>query len=326
MTTALIRPEPGVDDERRAARGSDPVRTYLTGIGRTPLLTAEQEVRLAKRIEAGLYAAAVLAHSRDGTDPPLPADLRADLETVAREGAEAKNHMVEANLRLVVSIATRYTKSGIPLVDLIQEGNLGLIHAVEKFDYTPGFRFSTYATWWIRQAITRALGQQARVIRIPPRVLDRINRLLRTRHELSDTLGRRPHNDEIAENLDLPTTQVVELLSYCQEPVSLDQPAAVDSDTPLGELIQLSGPDDHESDSAALPRDRLDELLATLKPQEQRVIRLRYGLDDGRQRTLHEVGKECGVTRERIRQVEKRTLEKLRALVADTREAAAATR
>jgi len=295
-------------DERGAS--ADLVRAYLNGIGRTKLLTAEQEVDLAKRIEAGLYADELLANRPERVTPKL----RGDLETLVAEGQAAKNHLLEANLRLVVSIAKRYTGRGMAFLDLIQEGNLGLIRAVEKFDYTKGFKFSTYATWWIRQAITRAMADQARTIRIPVHMVEQVNRMVRTRRELSMQLGREPRHDEIAAALGVPTFQVIELLSYDREPVSLDQAVGEDGDSALSDFVCRTDPrsDPEDNVSYGLLRSEVEKVLETLTPREQDVIRLRFGLDDGRQRTLDEVGREFGLSRERIRQIEKVTLLKLR--------------
>ncbi|MQA26983.1 MAG: sigma-70 family RNA polymerase sigma factor [Micromonosporaceae bacterium] len=295
-------------DERGAS--ADLVRAYLNGIGRTKLLNAEQEVELAKRIEAGLYADDLLTNQSERVDPELKDDLRILVE----EGQAAKNHLLEANLRLVVSIAKRYTGRGMAFLDLIQEGNLGLIRAVEKFDYTKGFKFSTYATWWIRQAITRAMADQARTIRIPVHMVEQVNRLVRTRRELSMSLGREPRHDEIAGALGVPTYQVIELLSYDREPVSLDQGVGEDGDSALSDFVCRTDPksDPEDNVSYGLLRHEVEGVLATLNQREQEVIRLRFGLDDGRQRTLDEVGREFGLSRERIRQIEKGTLLKLR--------------
>ncbi len=313
---------PDTADDRGLS--ADLVRAYLNGIGRTPLLTAAGEVDLAKRIEAGLFAEQRLAasgfHRQAGQHDAVPRDarlqeedaqLQEDLETIVAEGMAAKTQLLEANLRLVVSIAKRYTGRGMPLLDLIQEGNLGLIRAVEKFDYTKGYKFSTYATWWIRQAITRAMADQARTIRIPVHVVEHLNRLVRARRDLANRLGREPRYDELAGAVGLPPWQVVELLGYDREPISLDHPIGADQDTTLADLITAdAGPADTRN--AMLLRHAVTDVLATLTEREQAVIRLRYGLDDGHQRTLDEVGHAFGLSRERIRQIEKTTLLKLR--------------
>ncbi|MFG1843183.1 RNA polymerase sigma factor SigB [Micromonospora sp. NPDC049175] len=295
-------------DERGIS--TDLVRAYLNGIGRTKLLTAAQEVDLARRIEAGLFADEKLA-----TCTPVSEELRADLELVVAEGRAAKDHLLEANLRLVVSIAKRYTGRGMAFLDLIQEGNLGLIRAVEKFDYAKGYKFSTYATWWIRQAITRAMADQARTIRIPVHMVEQVNRMVRARRELAVTLGREPTVAEVAHALEVPEIQVIELISYDREPVSLDQAVGDDGESALGDFVASVDPRTEPSDAAAQGelRNEVSIVLATLSQREQAVIRLRFGLDDGRQRTLDEVGREFGLSRERIRQIEKVTLLKLRA-------------
>ena len=287
---------------------ADLVRAYLNGIGRTKLLTAEQEVELAKRVEAGLYAEEQL----ETGDPD--AALRRDLETIVLEGRAAKDHLLEANLRLVVSIAKRYTGRGMAFLDLIQEGNLGLIRAVEKFDYTKGYKFSTYATWWIRQAITRAMADQARTIRIPVHMVEQVNRMVRARRDLAAQLGREPSVAEVAVVLGLEEYQVLELISYDREPVSLDQAVGEDGESALGDFVASVDPRDEPADSVSQGqlRSEVEIVLATLSQREQAVIRLRFGLDDGRQRTLDEVGREFGLSRERIRQIEKVTLLKLR--------------
>ncbi|MFC0028209.1 RNA polymerase sigma factor SigB [Micromonospora chaiyaphumensis] len=294
-------------DERGVS--TDLVRAYLNGIGRTKLLTAAQEVELSKRIEAGLFAEEKLS-----TCTPVSAELRADLELVAAEGRAAKDHLLEANLRLVVSIAKRYTGRGMAFLDLIQEGNLGLIRAVEKFDYTKGYKFSTYATWWIRQAITRAMADQARTIRIPVHMVEQVNRMVRVRRELAVTLGREPTVAEVATALEIPEFQVIELISYDREPVSLDQTVGEDGESALGDFVAAVDPNADPGDTAGDGelRNEVRIVLATLSQREQAVIRLRFGLDDGRQRTLDEVGREFGLSRERIRQIEKVTLLKLR--------------
>ncbi len=299
--------EPADLDADDRGVSADLVRAYLNGIGRTKLLTAEQEVELARRIEAGLYAEEVLPEVRD-------AELATDLMTVAREGRAAKDHLLEANLRLVVSIAKRYTGRGMAFLDLIQEGNLGLIRAVEKFDYTKGYKFSTYATWWIRQAITRAMADQARTIRIPVHMVEQVNRMVRARRDLSASLGREPLVAEIARAMGVEEFQVIELISYDREPVSLDQAVGEDGESALGDFVARVDPREEPADSVSngMLREEVEIVLSTLSQREQAVIRLRFGLDDGRQRTLDEVGREFGLSRERIRQIEKVTLLKLR--------------
>ena len=298
--------EPQIDDRGVSA---DLVRAYLNTIGRTKLLTAEQEVALSKRIEAGLFAEEKLS-----SGSVVDLQLRADLETIASEGRVAKAHLLEANLRLVVSIAKRYTGRGMAFLDLIQEGNLGLIRAVEKFDYAKGYKFSTYATWWIRQAITRAMADQARTIRIPVHMVEQVNRMVRVRRDLSASLGREPSVAEIAAGLAIHEYQVIELISYDREPVSLDQAVGEDGESALGDFVARVDPREEPADSVSqgMLRSEVEIVLSTLSQREQAVIRLRFGLDDGRQRTLDEVGREFGLSRERIRQIEKVTLLKLR--------------
>ncbi len=293
-------------DERGVS--ADLVRAYLNGIGRTRLLTAVQEVDLSKRIEAGLYADEKLCCGE-----PVADDLAALLRIVVAEGKAAKDHLLEANLRLVVSIAKRYTGRGMAFLDLIQEGNLGLIRAVEKFDYTKGYKFSTYATWWIRQAITRAMADQARTIRIPVHMVEQVNRMVRTRRDLATSLGREPTVAEIATAMDVPEFQIIELISYDREPVSLDQTVGEDGESALGDFVVAAGtPEPGDGVSSGELRSEVEIVLATLSERESAVIRLRFGLDDGRQRTLDEVGREFGLSRERIRQIEKVTMLKLR--------------
>ncbi|MCI4064918.1 RNA polymerase sigma factor SigB [Micromonospora sp. R77] len=309
-STELDAPLADLDATDERGVSTDLVRAYLNGIGRTKLLTAAQEVELSKRIEAGLFAEEKLS-----TCTPVSAELRADLALIVAEGRAAKDHLLEANLRLVVSIAKRYTGRGMAFLDLIQEGNLGLIRAVEKFDYTKGYKFSTYATWWIRQAITRAMADQARTIRIPVHMVEQVNRMVRARRELSVTLGREPTVAEVATALDVPEFQVIELISYDREPVSLDQTVGEDGESALGDFVAAVDPSATPDETAADGelRNEVRIVLATLSQREQAVIRLRFGLDDGRQRTLDEVGREFGLSRERIRQIEKVTLLKLRA-------------
>jgi RNA polymerase primary sigma factor len=291
-------------DERGIS--ADLVRAYLNGIGRTKLLSAEQEVDLARRIEAGLYAEEVLP-------TVLDAQLRADLTTVVREGRAAKDHLLEANLRLVVSIAKRYTGRGMAFLDLIQEGNLGLIRAVEKFDYTKGYKFSTYATWWIRQAITRAMADQARTIRIPVHMVEVINKLGRIQRELLQDLGREPTPEELAKEMDITPEKVLEIQQYAREPISLDQTIGDEGDSQLGDFIEDSeAVVAVDAVSFSLLQDQLQQVLQTLSEREAGVVRLRFGLTDGQPRTLDEIGQVYGVTRERIRQIESKTMSKLR--------------
>jgi RNA polymerase primary sigma factor len=292
---------------------ADSVRAYLKQIGKVPLLNAEQEVELAKRIEAGLYAGERLRAAEEGEEK-LVTTMSRDLMWISRDGERAKNHLLEANLRLVVSLAKRYTGRGMAFLDLIQEGNLGLIRAVEKFDYTKGYKFSTYATWWIRQAITRAMADQARTIRIPVHMVEQVNRMVRARRDLSASLGREPLVAEIAEALGVEEYQVIELISYDREPVSLDQAVGEDGESALGDFVARVDPREEPADSVSngMLREEVEIVLSTLSQREQAVIRLRFGLDDGRQRTLDEVGREFGLSRERIRQIEKVTLLKLR--------------
>ena len=290
----------------------DPVRMYLKEIGKVPLLTADQEINLAKEMEAGLEAEKELAESKENGTKLSQAKLD-KLEMAIYKGNEAKKRLAEANLRLVVSIAKRYVGRGMLFLDLIQEGNLGLIKAVEKFDFRKGFKFSTYATWWIRQAITRAIADQARTIRIPVHMVETINKLIRVSRQLLQELGREPIPEEVAKEMNMPVERVREILKISQEPVSLETPIGEEEDSHLGDFIQ----DDNvpvPADAAAftLLKEQLVEVLGTLTEREQKVLRLRFGLDDGRARTLEEVGKEFNVTRERIRQIEAKALRKLR--------------
>ena len=294
--------------DARSGPISDPVRLYLKEIGRVPLLTAAQEVDLAGRIEAGLFAGVKLK-----TEDRLSAALRRDLVLIEADGVVAKAQLVEANLRLVVSIAKRYAGRGMLFLDLIQEGNLGLIRAVEKFDYTRGFKFSTYATWWIRQAITRAMADQARTIRIPVHLVETINKLLRLQRSLLQELGRDPTPEELGAQLDLTPERVVEVLKMSQEPVSLSTPVGTEADSFLGDLIEdTDAVVPVEAAAFLMMQEQLLTVLHGLTPREEQLIALRYGLHDGRPRTLEEVGRELGVTRERIRQIEAKTLAKLR--------------
>jgi len=291
-----------------AGATSDPVKDYLKQIGKVPLLNAEQEVELAKRIEAGLFAEEKLAEGGRA----MPHDVRGDLEWIAEDGRRAKNHLLEANLRLVVSLAKRYTGRGMLFLDLIQEGNLGLIRAVEKFDYTKGYKFSTYATWWIRQAITRAIADQARTIRIPVHMVETINKMARIQRQLHQDLGREPAPEEIAAEMAIPVDRVAEIQRIAQEPVSLQAPIG-EEDSDLGDFIEdADAVVPIEAAAFMMLQDQLEQVLDTLSPREQRIIQLRFGLIDGHPRTLEEVGRDFGVTRERIRQIESKTLVKLR--------------
>ncbi|MFI0482079.1 RNA polymerase sigma factor RpoD [Actinomadura sp. 9N215] len=294
-------------DLGKRAPTSDLVRIYLREIGRVPLLTAEDEVELAKSIEAGLFAEEKMAQTA-----VLARGELLDLEQLSREGTRAKQRLIEANLRLVVSIAKRYVGRGMLFLDLIQEGNLGLIRAVEKFDYTKGFKFSTYATWWIRQAITRAIADQARTIRIPVHMVETINKLVRVQRQLHQDLGREPSPEEIGLEMGLSPLRVVEIQRIAQEPVSLQSPIG-EEDSDLGDFIEdADAVVPIEAAAFILLQDQLEDILGTLSEREQRIIQLRFGLTDGHPRTLEEVGREFGVTRERIRQIESKTLAKLR--------------
>jgi RNA polymerase primary sigma factor len=291
---------------------ADSVRAYLKQIGKVALLNAEEEVELAKRIEAGLYAAERMRRSIDIGEKVSP-QLRRDLRWIVRDGERAKNHLLEANLRLVVSLAKRYTGRGMAFLDLIQEGNLGLIRAVEKFDYTKGYKFSTYATWWIRQAITRAMADQARTIRIPVHMVEVINKLGRIQRELLQDLGREPTPEELAKEMDITPEKVLEIQQYAREPISLDQTIGDEGDSQLGDFIEDSeAVVAVDAVSFTLLQDQLQSVLATLSEREAGVVRLRFGLTDGQPRTLDEIGQVYGVTRERIRQIESKTMSKLR--------------
>jgi RNA polymerase nonessential primary-like sigma factor len=309
-TTAIRSGRTVSHDEDLDAQGpsADLVRVYLNGIGKTALLTAEQEVELAKRIEAGVFAQHVLESGAD-----LSAQRRMDLRMVVRDGGRARNHLLVANLRLVVSLAKRYTGRGMPLLDLIQEGNLGLIRAVEKFDYTKGFKFSTYATWWIRQAISRGMADQGRTIRLPVHLVEQVNKLSRLKRELHQQLGRDATMAELARESGIPEEKIADLLDHARDPVSLDMPVGSDEEAPLGDFIE-----DSESTSAeaavvaGFMHDDINRVLRTLDDREQTVVRLRYGLDDGRPRTLDEIGRHFGISRERVRQIERDSMAKLR--------------
>jgi len=300
--------EDGAETGRRASPG-DLVRIYLREIGRVPLLTAEDEVELAKSIEAGLFAEEKLRTVTGFAMTPVGAD---ELTQLAGDGTAAKQRLIEANLRLVVSIAKRYIGRGLIFLDLIQEGNLGLIRAVEKFDYTKGYKFSTYATWWIRQAITRAIADQARTIRIPVHMVETINKLSRVQRQLHQDLGREPTAREIAAEMGIGAQRVAEIQRVAQEPVSLQSPIG-EEDSDLGDFIEdADAVVPMEAAAFIMLQDQLEQILDTLGPREQAIIQLRFGLTDGHPRTLEEVGREFGVTRERIRQIESKTLAKLR--------------
>jgi RNA polymerase primary sigma factor len=291
---------------------ADSVRAYLKQIGKVALLNAEEEVDLAKRIEAGLYAAERLRQSEEAGEK-VTTQVRRDLRWIVRDGERAKNHLLEANLRLVVSLAKRYTGRGMAFLDLIQEGNLGLIRAVEKFDYTKGYKFSTYATWWIRQAITRAMADQARTIRIPVHMVEVINKLGRIQRELLQDLGREPTPEELAKEMDITPDKVLEIQQYAREPISLDQTIGDEGDSQLGDFIEDSeAVVAVDAVSFTLLQDQLQSVLQTLSEREAGVVKLRFGLTDGQPRTLDEIGQVYGVTRERIRQIESKTMSKLR--------------
>ena len=303
------------DEDLPAARAAsadptaDPVKDYLKQIGKVPLLNAMQEVELAKRIEAGLFADQKLAEDSRN----LSSEARIDLEEVAEDGRSAKSHLVEANLRLVVSLARRYTGRGMLLLDLIQEGNLGLIRGVEKFDYTRGFKFSTYATWWIRQAITRAMAEQARTIRLPVHMVEIIGRLARVQRQMLQDLGRDPTPEELAAELEMTPERLIEVQKYGREPISLHIPLGEDGDSEFGDLIEDSeAVQPGEAVSFTLLQEQLHAVLGTLSEREAGVVSMRFGLADGQPKTLDEIGKVYGVTRERIRQIESKTMSKLR--------------
>ena len=309
MSTTSLMTSRESEDLDAQGPSADLVRVYLNGIGRTALLTAEQEVDLAKRIEAGVFAAHKLESAKR-----LTPQRRIDLKMIVRDGNRARNHLLVANLRLVVSLAKRYTGRGMPLLDLIQEGNLGLIRAVEKFDYTKGFKFSTYATWWIRQAISRGMADQGRTIRLPVHLVEQVNKLSRLKRELHQQLGRDATMAELAAESGIPEEKIADLLDHARDPVSLDMPVGSDEEAPLGDFIE-----DSESTSAeaavvaGFMHDDINKVLRTLDEREQTVVRLRYGLDDGRPRTLDEIGRVFGISRERVRQIERDSMAKLRA-------------
>ena len=291
----------------------DPVRMYLKEIGKVPLLTADQEVDLATVMSAGREAQERLAQAAEEGAEPIPEDELASLKKQVKAGEKAKQQLAEANLRLVVSIAKRYVGRGMLFLDLIQEGNLGLIKAVEKFDYTKGYKFSTYATWWIRQAITRAIADQARTIRIPVHMVETINKVIRVSRQLLQELGHDPSPEEISEEMNMPVDKVREILKIAQEPVSLETPIGEEEDSHLGDFIpDEAASEPSEAASFTLLKEQLVDVLSTLTPREEKVLKLRFGIEDGRTRTLEEVGKEFNVTRERIRQIEAKALRKLR--------------
>jgi RNA polymerase primary sigma factor len=304
--TAEVALEADLDDQTSVM--GDSVHTYLKSIGRTSLLTAEQEVDLAKRIEAGLYA----EHKLE-TETGLPDDYRRDLEDVAEDGRRAKAHMLEANLRLVVSVAKKYSDRGLSLLDVVQEGNLGLIRAVEKFDYTKGYKFSTYAMWWIRQAIQRGFADSARTIRLPVHVLEMLSKLSRVERDMHQRLGREPTPEELAVELDRTPDQIEELLRTSRQPISLDSTIGEDGETSIGDLIEdVDAPEASELVDRQLLADQLRHALDALTPREATIMAMRFGLYDGNPHTLDEIGRALGLTRERIRQLEKQSLSKLR--------------
>ena len=304
--------EQNTDRRRRRGNNENPsadlVRVYLNGIGKTALLTAEDEVELSQRIEAGLYAEQLLKSGE-----PLTRAKKRDVKILAREGKAARTHLLEANLRLVVSLAKRYTGRGMPLLDLIQEGNLGLIRAMEKFDYKKGFKFSTYATWWIRQAITRGMADQSRTIRLPVHLVEQVNKLSRIKREMYQHLGREATYEELAEESGIPEDRIEMLMKQSRDPVSLDMPVGTDEEAPLGDFIEDSEAEDAEAAVvASLRHSDIRSVLATLEQREQDVITLRYGLDDGLPRTLDQIGRQFGLSRERVRQIEREVMAKLR--------------
>ena len=291
-----------------ASPAADLVRVYLNGIGKTALLSAEDEVELAKRIEVGLYAQHLLE-----TRKRLGDKRKSDLAMLAADGQSARQHLLEANLRLVVSLAKRYTGRGMPLLDLIQEGNLGLIRAMEKFDYAKGFKFSTYATWWIRQAITRGMADQSRTIRLPVHLVEQVNKLARIKREMHQILGREATEEELAEESGIPADKIADLLAHSRDPVSLDMPVGTDEEAPLGDFIEDAEAMSAENTVIAeLLHTDIRHVLATLDERERQVIQLRFGLDDGQPRTLDQIGKLFGLSRERVRQIEREVMMKLR--------------
>ena len=307
-TTTEVNGDPGRRANNNENPSADLVRVYLNGIGRTALLNAEDEVELSQRIEAGLYAQHLLE-----SDEQFTPSKKRDLKAIAKDRRAARAHLLEANLRLVVSLAKRYTGRGMPLLDLIQEGNLGLIRAVEKFDYTKGFKFSTYATWWIRQAITRGMADQSRTIRLPVHLVEQVNKLSRIKRETYQHLGREATNEELAEESGIDESKIDLLLKQSRDPVSLDMPVGTDEEAPLGDFIEDSeATDAEEAVVASLRHSDIRTVLATLEKREQDVIRLRFGLDDGVPRPLDQIGREFGLSRERVRQIEREVMAKLR--------------
>ena len=302
--------EPDLDEV--VVTTADPVRAYLDAIGRTPLLTAAEEVEIARRIEAGVYAAELLRRAE--TDPAALADHDpADLALVAADGAAAKQHMLQANLRLVVSIAKKHSRRGLPLLDVVQEGNLGLIRAVEKFDWAKGYKFSTYATWWIRQAIGRGMAEQSRVVRLPVHVLEELAKVIRAERELDQRLGRDATVAELAESTGLAPDRVADLRRVSRDPVSLDAPVGDDGELVLGDLVlDATVPAAADLVERQVMSGELERLVDTLPERQARIVRLRFGLHDGRPRTLDEIGRQVGLTRERVRQLEKEALGRLR--------------
>lgn len=314
-SAASVQDEDGQEVDRGSRRNqtndnpsADLVRVYLNGIGKTALLSAEDEVELAQTIEVGLYAEYKLANAEK-----LTRAEKRDLKILAREGKKARSHLLEANLRLVVSLAKRYTGRGMPLLDLIQEGNLGLIRAMEKFDYAKGFKFSTYATWWIRQAITRGMADQSRTIRLPVHLVEQVNKLSRIKREMYQSLGREATNEELAEESGIEESKIEMLLRQSRDPVSLDMPVGTDEEAPLGDFIEDAEATDAETAVVASMRHSdIRFVIGSLEEREQDVIRLRYGLDDGVPRTLDQIGRKFGLSRERVRQIEREVMAKLR--------------
>ncbi|WP_275042212.1 sigma-70 family RNA polymerase sigma factor [Corynebacterium propinquum] len=316
MTTAPVQEFDEEEQDRGSRRGhtndnpsADLVRVYLNGIGKTDLLTADDEIELAQQIEVGLYA----QHLLNDPEQHLTRAKKRDLKVLAKQGKKARSHLLEANLRLVVSLAKRYTGRGMPLLDLIQEGNLGLIRAMEKFDYDKGFKFSTYATWWIRQAITRGMADQSRTIRLPVHLVEQVNKLSRIKREMYQSLGREATNEELSEESGIPEDKIEMLLHQSRDPVSLDMPVGADEEAPLGDFIEDAEATGAESAVvASLRHSDIRDVIGTLEQREQDVIRLRYGLDDGVPRTLDQIGRRFELSRERVRQIEREVMAKLR--------------